>query len=111
MGLFGNIFHKIGGGLTSFGKTIGHGLHQVLNPVYKSVVKPVGQSIGRIFKKTTDASERIVSDGLDFSQRFVGRAQKGALNLEEGALNLTSFLKNPLILIGGGLVVLTIVTR
>jgi hypothetical protein len=26
-------------------------------------------------------------------------------------LNLTSFLKNPLILIGGGLVVLTIVTR
>jgi hypothetical protein len=106
-----HIGHSIGHGLSKIGHTIGHGLSKAWNPLYKHVLKPVGQTVGRIGKKTLDTGEHFIEGGLDFSQRFVDKSRQAGLNIADAGTNLTSFLKSPLVLIGGGLVVLMVVTR
>jgi hypothetical protein len=111
MGLFGKLFHKIGHGLSKATHTIGHGLSKVFKPVYKHVLKPIGKAVGRIGKTALDKGEHFVEGGLDFSSKVVDKGRQAGLNIADAGANLTSFLKNPLVLIGGGLVVLMVVTR
>ena len=53
----------------------------------------------------------MVKNQLDFSQRFVSNAQQGALNLEQGAVGLTKFLSNPMVMIGAGIAGLIVVSK
>ena len=83
----------------------------VLKPVYTSVIKPVGAAIGRVAGKALGTAEHMTDNALDFSEKF----QKGSQDLVTGAqgvgLSLEGLLKNPLVLIGGGVLALAVVSK
>ena len=127
MGFF-DIFKKIGSGITGAVSSIGHGIGKiatsaydhivkpvytkVLKPVYNSVIKPVVKPIASVVGKTVKTAETMVKNQLDFSQRFVSNAQQqGALNLEQGAVGLTKFLSNPMVMLGAGIAGLIVVSK
>jgi hypothetical protein len=116
---FGSFFKKIGHGLSKIGKGIGHGLSKVgkgiynkaLKPLYTKVIKPVGKGIYRIGSKAASKGEDYVEGGIDFSSNLVDKGRGTLSNVADGAMNLSGFLKNPLVMIGAGLVVLVVVTK
>ena len=131
MGLFDNIFNTIGSGLSSVGHSLGSDLTKLVSPVvkpfyntilkpafdtvikpaYNQVVKPVGKAIGHIAQKGLETGENLITGGMDFSQKFVDKGRQGILNVEDGAVNLTKLLSNPLVLIGGGILALVVVSK
>ena len=105
------LLDNFNGGMTTFLKPAhSSGLSKITAPLYKTF-KPTGERLERIFTKATDTGEHFVTGGLDFTDRFISKARGGVLNLEDGALNLTSLLKNPMVLIGGGILVLVVVSK
>jgi hypothetical protein len=131
MGLFGNIFKSIGSGLSSVVHTVGSGLKSikkevldpvyksvikpvyksVIKPVYKSVVKPAGKLVSRVGGKILSTGEHMVDNGLDFSEKFTKGNQDLALGAQKGVGGLIDVLSNPLVMIGGGILALVLVTK
>ena len=84
---------------------------QALKPAYEKVLKPALAPIGRIASKAASVGEHFIEGGLDFSEKFVDKARGGALNLEDGAFNITKLLSNPFVMIGAGILGLVVVSK
>lgn len=124
---FGNAFKSIGRGLSSAVHTIGSGLSSVAKPVYNSVlkpvyekavkpvyekvVKPVGEGAVKVVGKAAETGEHLVENALDFSQKFAKGNQDLALQGQKDLGTLAKLLENPLVMIGGGILALVVVSK
>jgi len=124
---FGKLFQAVGSGLSSAVHTVGSGLssiakrvvtpiyNKVIKPAYNKVVKPVFNGVMRIGGKALATGEHIVTGGLDFGEKFVAQGEQNALGLQKGlggmTNTLTNLLSNPLVMIGGGVLALVVVTK
>jgi hypothetical protein len=79
--------------------------------VYKAVVKPVVKVAGRILGKAASTGEHMVDNALDFSEKFTKGNQDLALGAQKGLGGLVNVLSNPLVMIGGGILALVVVTK
>lgn len=114
MGIFDSFIKTIGSGLSKVGASIGSGLSKVytsvVKPVYNKVIRPVGEASLRIFDKGLSTGERFISGGMDSTEKLIEKGRGTALNVADAGLNLSSLLKNPIVLIGafvGGLIVVS----
>jgi hypothetical protein len=83
----------------------------VLKPVYNSVIKPVGAAVGRVAGKALGTAEHMTDNALDFSEQFQKKNQDLVGGAQDAALSLEGLLKNPLVLIGGGVLALAVVSK
>ena len=119
MGIFSNVFKKIGSGLSKAVHTVGNGLasiakpvyNSVLKPVYNNVIKPVGEGAVRVIQKAASTGEHLVENALDFSEKFAKGNQDLALQGQRDLGSLGKLLENPLVMVGAGILGIVIVSK
>ena len=115
MGLFSSIKHALGSAVHAIGGAVKKAVHAV-----KSVVKPIAHAVGHaakavvnkvikpVFNKVIKPVAKATVSAVKSGGKLVGKVATTAVNRID---NTMTFLSNPLVLIGGGVVALMVLSR